>query len=528
MARYSKHRHFIALLLISGILLYMRNKHKSSNTGGLFWRYLPESTTDKVISKHINVDGTEMTVYPAQKVNHIKAKKSSNSNKENKDTAGKTDAVLYDDSNGVVDHIKAKANNNIGEKKMEFVGKMDYVVYDYFNETWTQTRVDRIQEAKSKDVADKTDSVYYSDETETTVYNSSSETEPVVYNYTPLTASEIETMLSRIHATVETMTVKQTKGFPRSQDISLLPGYKNPCWGNGTTISCLPYFFIGGFPKSGTTELFSKVTYHPQVLRGRRKEPHFWTRRRFKKKFSLRFYETLFKDAIARIQNKTENGFHPLVMTEGSASTVWDNKYLFGSDQVHPEHLNMHFLHAIHPSAKFVLIVRNPSKRVYSDYLYFQKTYSPHEFHNQVMCALSSFTKCLRDSQYDPLFCTYSMPSSVPCKMFRRIRISLYYIHISILQMVYPKENVHVARLEDYAKQGADVLMDIFKFLELDPIDRKTLDAILSNRARNRNKKGYYKAGDMLNLTKNVLDDFYRPFNRHLSQLLQDDRFRYE
>lgn len=94
--------------------------------------------------------------------------------------------------------------------------------------------------------------------------------------------------------------------------------------------------------------------------------------------------------------------------------------------------------------------------------------------------------------------------------------------------MVYPKENVYVTRLEDYAKQPADVLMDIFKFLELDPIDRKTLNAIASKRAKNTNKKGYYKAGDMLNLTKNILDDFYRPFNRRLSQLLQDDRFRYE
>ena len=496
----------------------MRNVHKGSSNDGIFWLYLPESTANNVMPKHINADSTETEVNMSPKENYIETKRNSNADEHNTD------------SNETPSHIKTKGNKNIGEKEKEFVGKTDYIVYDYSTEAVNHinAKSTHAKGYKNKDTEDRTDPADYSNETTTTANDYTNEPKPVAYNYTPLTASEIETMLLRIQATVETMTVTQTIGFPRSQDISLLPGYKNPCWGNGTTISCLPYFFIGGFPKSGTTELFSKVTHHPQVLRSRRKEPHFWTRSRFKRKNPLQFYETYFKDAIAKIQNATENGFHPLVMTEGSASTVWDNKYIFGSHQFHPDHLNVHFLHAIHPSAKFVLIVRNPSKRVYSGYLYFQKNYSPHEFHNQVLCALSSFTECLRDSQYDPLYCTYSMSSTTPCKIFNQLRISLYYIHILILQMVYPKENVYVTRLEDYAKQRADVLTDIFKFLELYPVDIKTFDIILSKRGRNRNRRGYHKAGDMLNSTNTILDDFYRPFNRRLSQLLRDDRFRYE
>ena len=61
--------------------------------------------------------------------------------------------------------------------------------------------------------------------------------------------------------------------------------FVNPCWydtdmGANGALRCLPYFFLAGFPKSGTTDLFYKMGIHPQILAGC-KEPHWWTRRRF-------------------------------------------------------------------------------------------------------------------------------------------------------------------------------------------------------------------------------------------------------
>ena len=60
-----------------------------------------------------------------------------------------------------------------------------------------------------------------------------------------------------------------------------LPDYKSPCWFNKQNeLYCLPYFYIIGMDKCGTTDLWSKITQHADVLVSVPKEPHWWGRRR--------------------------------------------------------------------------------------------------------------------------------------------------------------------------------------------------------------------------------------------------------
>ncbi|KAJ3607679.1 hypothetical protein NHX12_024730 [Muraenolepis orangiensis] len=46
---------------------------------------------------------------------------------------------------------------------------------------------------------------------------------------------------------------------------------------------CLPYFYIIGQPKCGTTDLYDRLRRHPDVRFSISKEPHWWTRKRFGK-----------------------------------------------------------------------------------------------------------------------------------------------------------------------------------------------------------------------------------------------------
>ncbi|KAL0178827.1 hypothetical protein M9458_024269, partial [Cirrhinus mrigala] len=46
-------------------------------------------------------------------------------------------------------------------------------------------------------------------------------------------------------------------------------------------LRCLPYFYIIGQPKCGTTDLYERLRLHPDVLLTPPKEPHWWTRKRF-------------------------------------------------------------------------------------------------------------------------------------------------------------------------------------------------------------------------------------------------------
>lgn len=44
---------------------------------------------------------------------------------------------------------------------------------------------------------------------------------------------------------------------------------------------CLPYFYIIGQPKCGTTDLYDRLRLRPDVKFTTFKEPHWWTRKRF-------------------------------------------------------------------------------------------------------------------------------------------------------------------------------------------------------------------------------------------------------
>ncbi|PIK58282.1 putative carbohydrate sulfotransferase 15-like [Apostichopus japonicus] len=56
--------------------------------------------------------------------------------------------------------------------------------------------------------------------------------------------------------------------------------FRNPCWYEGTELQCVPYFYQLGSYKCGTTDLWDKLTQHPDVLPVA-KEPHWWALRRF-------------------------------------------------------------------------------------------------------------------------------------------------------------------------------------------------------------------------------------------------------
>jgi len=58
------------------------------------------------------------------------------------------------------------------------------------------------------------------------------------------------------------------------------PEFRNPCW-NDYKFHCAPYFFVTGFPKCGTTDLYERMTYHPGFRPPLFKEIHWITRYRF-------------------------------------------------------------------------------------------------------------------------------------------------------------------------------------------------------------------------------------------------------
>ena len=117
----------------------------------------------------------------------------------------------------------------------------------------------------------------------------------------------------------------------------------NPCWSERGRISCLPHFFILGEMKCGTTTIYNFLRRHPRVVVPRVKEPRFLQAGRFAQTTVSR-YKVNFDAVVAKRDSVTFDASP--VYLRSDAARAWLPRWL--------------------PSARLIVLVRNPSQRAYS------------------------------------------------------------------------------------------------------------------------------------------------------------------
>ncbi|XP_051771552.1 carbohydrate sulfotransferase 15-like [Ctenopharyngodon idella] len=302
-------------------------------------------------------------------------------------------------------------------------------------------------------------------------------------------------------------------------------------------LRCLPYFYIIGQPKCGTTDLYERLRLHPDVYLTGPKEPHWWSRKRFGivnlgdpplTRFPLDHYLDLFDPVAQRIQHRLlGNSISSDIITgEASASTMWDNcAWHYHHDisrEAEPPSLVQDFIHVLQPDARLIAILRDPVERLYSDYLYFgTSNKSALDFHQKVCESLRLFDACLRDAGLRA--CVYS--SALYVAMSVRLQVGLYVVFILDWLSVFSRDQLLVLRLEDHAANVTRSMSRIFHFLQLGPVSEQTERLISKRPASNTRHLSDRDLGPMEPLTRELLRMFYAPFNQKLSAVLQDESF---
>ena len=337
---------------------------------------------------------------------------------------------------------------------------------------------------------------------------------------------------------------KDEDKFPRST-------YKNYFF-------CLPRFYLAGFPKSGTTTLFIKMIANRLVAKPSRKEGHFW--RTFiasesgKQSKQLQVLWYLFH----LYPGARSINYEPNALTfDGSASTIiLQNPSGFLSENPTEEEVNTDlcvipsFIYNLTPDAKFVVIMRNPVKRLYSDFWYFCANHkwrehnnsnaitvpeayaerAPQLFHSFALHAVESFQLCIENRV--PVFeCVstattgYKLENSeVEQCIPIRLGVSMYYFHIVKWLSVFPRDNFLFLRTEDMAVDSYETVTQVWSFLGLEPVTRERVKV-----RDTANQMDWIRSDDykdkfyMLPETQRLLEGFYRPYNKMLSVLLGDD-----
>ena len=221
-----------------------------------------------------------------------------------------------------------------------------------------------------------------------------------------------------------------------------------------------PSFFIIGAPKCGTTSLFQHLSGHPQVFAATNKEPFYFCtdmpgyRERTSRITNERDYLSLFAGA-------TDAHLHL-----GEASVY----YLFSRVAV------TEILHK-YPTAKFIVILRNPVDMVYS-------------FHSELLLGGEENMPCfetawsLQDARlsgkYIPAECRDS-------KVLQYRDVARFGMQVNRLLGTVPRSQVFITLLEDFRKQPRQTYLNLLSFLELDDDGRQDFPLVNACRvARSR------------------------------------------
>ncbi|XP_069125565.1 carbohydrate sulfotransferase 15-like [Argopecten irradians] len=210
------------------------------------------------------------------------------------------------------------------------------------------------------------------------------------------------------------------------------------------------------------------------------------------------------------------------MLGEASPSNLWDNRWWWNyevnrNDTEPPALTNAHYLRHFLPNLKMIIILRNPVTRLYSDYLYTSLgKVSPTLFHAEVVKEINWFKNCSK--YHDIRYCVYRNSfNEANVKSVTRVQNGLYALYIADYMRLFPPEQFHVLRLEDYGRDKAIEMEKIFQFLNLGDVEVQ-----YSNTRKNKGKRTK-KA--MLPETKALLKEFYQPYNIHLAELLKERKY---
>jgi N-acetylgalactosamine 4-sulfate 6-O-sulfotransferase len=253
----------------------------------------------------------------------------------------------------------------------------------------------------------------------------------------------------------------------------------------------------------------------------------------------LDLFDTNAESILRDIYPENGNLMHTMILGDVSPAMLWDQTFWKEMQENHgrkePMVLVPHLIRNVLPDAKFIIILRNPTDRLYSDWLFFEQDHkTPQRFDEQVRFAIFWFNNC---TKYLPIrTCFYNPIDRSPyhSDSFReanpwwhpafRLRIGLYYIFIADLLSVFPKKQVMIMRLEDYSLNRLHWMKKVFEFLDLEH-DPDFEAKLKKSDIVNTNVEGYNDYGNIYPNTQLLLDNFYKPFNIKLASLLQDHAF---
>ena len=203
-----------------------------------------------------------------------------------------------------------------------------------------------------------------------------------------------------------------------------------------------PNFFILGAAKSGTTALYRILKQHPRIFLTGIKEPTFFSEPFQVVKNPLNYFELYDGASNETILGEASHAYLTNPRTAG-------------------------VLKALFPEARFLVILRNPAERAHSLYNFNRRL--GYEYLNTFEAALAAEERRFNSRRFRKNY-----PENF--YNFLYFRSGLYAEQIRNYYSIFPREQFHILKFDDFVADPAGVIRGIFQFLGVDPDFSPKLD----------------------------------------------------
>lgn len=313
-------------------------------------------------------------------------------------------------------------------------------------------------------------------------------------------------------------------------DTLFKPKLKN----SAKSLYCLPYFFLAGFPKCGTTSLDYIFRQHPQIAGPWIKEPQWWSltplgdmRRDYLKIVTVQYLLT-FKYATMEINQHPDDN---IITYDASMSFMRDTNFQERGHEI-DYCAQVAVIHRVLPDAKIIVSMREPVSRLYSAYYFFHYDYKTWpkkmqenpsaNFHVEVTRLVTMFQDCI--TEMSVFECTFFLRGDAWHHIKTNLGTGIYHDELQKWMQFYPRENFLFLESTELTNDQVRVMKKITDFLDIDPVSDEDVEEWFNNKIRaGFNYKT--KENEMMPETRQLLEEFYAPFNKMLADLTNDTQF---
>ena len=328
---------------------------------------------------------------------------------------------------------------------------------------------------------------------------------------------------------------------------SFNPAFHNPCWrcsldaaatsisstsstsassastasaSPGPELCCLPAAHVLGVSKSGTTDLYSRLSKaSTHLLPSANKGPHFWD-----EQHTVASYLRLYGRSARRLAAATAARRAVDILVDASSNTFSYSGIGVRGARAPQAVLLPHVLAWVQPQLRLVLMLREPGPRYFSAYWYYHKRYGIYRAFGPLSAA--SFDRMARHEAARFEACAARHGTRRCARTHfdgaQQLVKGLYAAVLPDWLGAFPPEQFLVLRLEDYEASPAPHLRATLSFLGLPPPSPQRWQRMLAQPRANRRQAG---GAALLPATAAFLRGFYAPHNAQLAYWLGDDRW---